>query len=34
MPLEGMQGILGNTFLARYATTVDPTRGILTLRPR
>ena len=34
MPLDGMDGILGNTFLARYATTVDPTHGLLTLRPR
>jgi clan AA aspartic protease (TIGR02281 family) len=34
MPLAGMQGILGNTFLARYTTTVDPTRGLLTLKPR
>lgn len=34
MPLDGMHGILGNTFLARYATTVDPTHGLLTLKPR
>jgi len=34
MPLRGMQGILGNTFLARYTTTIDPVQGILTLTPR
>ena len=34
MPLRGMQGILGNTFLARYTTTIDPVQGLLTLRPR
>ncbi len=28
------EGILGNTFLARYVVTLDPTRGVLTLRPR
>jgi clan AA aspartic protease (TIGR02281 family) len=34
LPLPGMQGILGNTFLSRYTTTLDPTRGLLTLQPR
>ena len=34
MNLDGLQGILGNTFLSRYTTTVDPARGVLTLRPR
>ena len=34
MPLGGMQGILGNTFLARYTTTIDPVQGMLTLKPR
>jgi clan AA aspartic protease (TIGR02281 family) len=34
MPLRGMQGILGNTFLARYTTTIDPAQGVLTLSPR
>ena len=32
--LDGFEGILGNTFLARYAVTVDPSRSILALRPR
>jgi len=34
LPLGRMQGILGNTFLSRYTTTIDPVQGILTLRPR
>jgi clan AA aspartic protease (TIGR02281 family) len=34
LPLPGMQGILGNTFLSRYTTTLDPNRGLLTLQPR
>jgi clan AA aspartic protease (TIGR02281 family) len=35
MPLgDGMHGILGNTFLARYTTTIDPGQGVLTLKPR
>jgi aspartyl protease family protein len=34
LPLPGMQGILGNTFLSRYTATLDPTRGLLTLQPR
>ena len=34
MPLAGMQGILGNTFLARFTATLDPAQGILTLTPR
>jgi len=29
-----IEGILGNTFLARYVVTLDPARGVLTLRPR
>ena len=29
-----VEGILGNTFLARYVVTLDPARSILTLRPR
>jgi clan AA aspartic protease (TIGR02281 family) len=29
-----MDGILGNTFLGRFTVTVDPDRGLLTLRPR
>jgi clan AA aspartic protease (TIGR02281 family) len=29
-----MDGILGNTFLGRYIVTVDPARGVLTLKPR
>jgi clan AA aspartic protease (TIGR02281 family) len=34
MPLNGMQGILGNTFLARFTTTLDPAQGLLTLTPK
>jgi clan AA aspartic protease (TIGR02281 family) len=34
MPLDGMQGILGNTFLGRFTTTIDPVQGVLTLTPR
>jgi clan AA aspartic protease (TIGR02281 family) len=34
LPLPGMQGILGNTFLSRYTATLDPGRAQLTLRPR
>src|SRR5262249_37638646 len=34
LPLPGMHGILGNTFLSRYTATLDPTRGLLTLQPR
>jgi hypothetical protein len=30
----GMQGILGNTFLARYTATLDPGEGLLRLTPR
>jgi clan AA aspartic protease (TIGR02281 family) len=29
-----MDGILGNTFLARYTFTLDPRQGVLVLRPR
>ena len=34
VPLPGLQGILGNTFLSRYTATLDPAQGQLTLRPR
>jgi clan AA aspartic protease (TIGR02281 family) len=34
LPLPGMHGILGNTFLSRYTATLDPGRGLLTLQPR
>jgi clan AA aspartic protease (TIGR02281 family) len=34
IPLPGMQGILGNTFLSRYTSTLDPTQRLLTLQPR
>jgi clan AA aspartic protease (TIGR02281 family) len=34
LPLPGLQGILGNTFLARYTATLDPARRLLTLQPR
>ncbi|MGH7340749.1 MAG: retropepsin-like aspartic protease, partial [Candidatus Rokuibacteriota bacterium] len=34
LPLSGMQGILGNTFLSRYLATLDPAQGLLTLQPR
>jgi predicted aspartyl protease len=34
LPLPGLQGILGNTFLARYTATLDPARALLTLQPR
>jgi clan AA aspartic protease (TIGR02281 family) len=34
LPLPGLQGILGNTFLSRYTATLDPGRGLLTLQPR
>ena len=30
----GVDGLLGNTFLARYAVTLDPHRRLLHLRPR
>ena len=33
LPLPGMQGILGNTFLSRYTATLDPARAVLVLRP-
>jgi clan AA aspartic protease (TIGR02281 family) len=33
-PLEGMDGILGNSFLSRYTVTLDPDRGVLDLRIR
>jgi clan AA aspartic protease (TIGR02281 family) len=33
IPLPGMQGILGNTFLSRYRATLDPAQGLLTLQP-
>jgi clan AA aspartic protease (TIGR02281 family) len=31
---EGLQGLLGNSFLARYTFTLDPREGALRLRPR
>ena len=34
IPLPGMQGILGNTFLSRYTATLDPGQARLTLQPR
>jgi len=34
LPLPGMQGILGNTFLSRFTATLDPGRSLLTLQPR
>jgi aspartyl protease family protein len=34
IPLPGMRGILGNTFLSRYTATLDPVQRQLTLRPR
>lgn len=34
IPLPGLQGILGNTFLSRYTTTLDPGQALLTLQPR
>jgi clan AA aspartic protease (TIGR02281 family) len=34
IPLPGMQGILGNTFLSRYTATLDPAQARLTLQPR
>jgi len=34
VPLPGMQGILGNSFLARYVATLDPARAVLTLQRR
>ena len=34
LPLPGMHGILGNTFLSRYTATLDPGRGLLKLQPR
>ncbi len=34
LPLPGLEGILGNTFLARYTATLDPVREVLTLQPR
>jgi clan AA aspartic protease (TIGR02281 family) len=34
IPLPGMQGILGNTFLSRYTATLDPGQALLTLQPR
>jgi predicted aspartyl protease len=32
-PGPGLEGILGNSFLARYRVTVDPQRRLLTLAP-
>ena len=32
--VEGLDGILGNTFLARYTVTLDARRGLLTVRRR
>ena len=32
--IPGMDGILGNTFLARFVATLDPERRVLRLRPR
>jgi hypothetical protein len=29
-----MDGILGNTFLARFTVTLDPARGVLRLVPK
>jgi len=34
IPLPGMQGILGNTFLSRFTATLDPAQALLTLQPR
>jgi aspartyl protease family protein len=34
LPLPGMQGILGNTFLSRYTATLNPAQARLTLQPR
>jgi aspartyl protease family protein len=34
VPLPGMQGILGNTFLSRYTATLNPGQARLTLQPR
>jgi clan AA aspartic protease (TIGR02281 family) len=34
IPLPGLQGILGNTFLSRYTATLDPAQARLTLLPR
>jgi clan AA aspartic protease (TIGR02281 family) len=34
LDLPGVEGVLGNTFLARYTVTVDPGRRVLSLRPR
>jgi hypothetical protein len=34
VPMPGMQGILGNTFLSRYTATLDPGQALLTLHPR
>jgi hypothetical protein len=34
IPLPGLQGILGNTFLSRFTATLDPAQGLLTLQPR
>jgi len=30
----GLDGILGNTFLARYTVTLDARQGLLTVRRR
>lgn len=30
----GIDGLLGNTFLGRFTVTLDPTKGVLVLRPR
>jgi clan AA aspartic protease (TIGR02281 family) len=30
----GIDGLLGNSFLGRFAVTLDPDRGVLVLRPR
>jgi clan AA aspartic protease (TIGR02281 family) len=32
--VDGLDGILGNTFLARYTVTLDARRGLLTVRRR
>jgi hypothetical protein len=34
LPLPGLEGILGNTFLSRYTATLDPAQARLTLHPR
>jgi clan AA aspartic protease (TIGR02281 family) len=32
--MQGLDGILGNTFLSRYSVTLDARRGLLTVRRR